>query len=131
MSRRALLHNGKRKPETERKAFLPIWLNRPLAGGCKMHPRREARSLRGPCPAARPPPSGERRAGGARRGAVRGEDNEALAGRGPVLPPLEVSLVTAFPLPRSLIILLKGTILPFRLECLALSGVLERDIMPP
>lgn len=77
---------------------------------------------------------------GARRGAGAGsgggrcgerEDNKALPGRDAALPPLEVSLVTAFPLPRSLIILLKGTILPFRLECLTLSGVLEKDIMPP
>lgn len=50
---------------------------------------------------------------------------------GAALPSLEVSLVAALPLPRPLIILLKGTILPFRLECLILSGVLEKDIVPP
>lgn len=70
---------------------------------------------------------------GAGRGAGRGgqRTRRARGAAGLVLPPLEVSLVTAFPLLRSLIILLKGTILPFRLECLALSGVLEKDIMPP
>lgn len=77
---------------------------------------------------SRPPSRGR---GGRGRRSLRRAAEVARPPAGGPLPPLEVSLVTAFLLPRSLIILLKGTILPFRLECLTLSGVLEKDIMPP